>query len=221
MIGEVSTDASIDVDNPTVGNRQWITYVDIAKQNPAYPTETTIFDAFWQTLVAGKDGPGSAKAHGEYSKVFSLIIDSSTGSMPSLPGQMYSVWRQKGFFTLDSLRSRKSAKALRDIRKTFRAALQMRWFAVIEREYFALIPRGAVIGDKVAIFKDVNEPFILRSMEDKERFQLVGEGYVYEIMEGQAINIDNIPTVPILLVWVDSIKGKVLDLPPNTYAFFY
>ncbi|KAF2812630.1 HET-domain-containing protein [Mytilinidion resinicola] len=199
-LGCVTTQPVLDIDNPAQGNSQWTTYVDIAKASQSYPTETTIFDAFWQTLVAGADGSGHKKPPPEYSDAFSLILDESTGNMPSLPGQVYSVRRQKGHFTLKSLRSRNPQRTLEDLRKSFRRALRNRRFAVTSGGYFGLVPRGTMVRDKICVFELGHVPFVVRPVEDREDFQLVGECYVHGIMHGEVMERGDIEIGPVTLV---------------------
>ncbi|KAK7557144.1 heterokaryon incompatibility protein-domain-containing protein [Phyllosticta citricarpa] len=49
----------------------------------------TIFDAFWQTLVAGKDESGKQACPASWSLVFSLLLDAATGAPYALPDQTY------------------------------------------------------------------------------------------------------------------------------------
>ncbi|KAF2250393.1 HET-domain-containing protein [Trematosphaeria pertusa] len=200
MLGPLTTDASLDIDEPAQNNKQWAPYVDIAHTQGHYPDGSSIYDAFWQTLVAGKDGSGNARAPKDYSEVFSLILDSSVGNMSSLPGQTYSTRRQKGFFTLDSLRSRKPKQIYEDLQKAFRAALQNRRFAVTEKGYFALVPRGTEVGYRVCVFEHANVPYVIRCVKSDRVVELLGEAYVHGIMEGQVMGIADVTTQPITLV---------------------
>jgi hypothetical protein len=200
LLGDTVTQPVIDIDNPTEGNQAWVSYIDMAKRFEQYPSGVSVFDAFWQTLVAGSDVSGREKAPQDYSEVFSLVLDSSTGKMPSLPGQVYSPRRKKGFFTLDSLRSRKPAKTLEDLRVSFTAALRNRRFAVSERGYFGLVPRGTVAGDRVCVLEGINVPFVLRKAPEENAFELVGECYVHGIMEGEAIDRNDAPLRTIRIV---------------------
>jgi hypothetical protein len=200
VLGETVTDPVIDIDKPTVGNKAWVSYVEISKRYVQYPSDVSVFDAFWQTLVAGRDATGRERPPKDYSEVFSLILDSSTGNMPSLPGQVYSPRRQKGFFTLNSLRSRKPAKTLEELRESFRVALKNRKFCVSENGYFTLVPRGTVAGDVICVLEGINVPFIMRRAEDQDGFELVGECYVHGIMGGEVMDRGEIPLQTIRIV---------------------
>jgi hypothetical protein len=199
-LGDVTKKPSLDIDDTAQGNRAWLSYVGIAKSSQSYPTGATIFDAFWQTLVAGKDGTNIAKAPSEYSEVFSLILDESTRMMPSLPGQVYSSRRQKGYFTLDSLRTRKPRDTLEDFRKAFDSALRNRRFAVTTKGYFALVPRGSKIGDEICVFQYGLVPFIVRPTRYGVAFELIGECYVHGIMHGEVMGREDTKLEPVTLV---------------------
>jgi len=202
FVGDTIDHPVIDIDNPTQINASWMLYTEMAKNITSYPTGESIWDAFWQTLVAGKDGSFNDRAPSDYSEILSLIVDESAGQELRLPGQPYSPRRQKGFFTLRSLTTRKPKQALDDMRKAFRAALQYRRFAITKAGYFALVPRGAGIGDRVAIFQRCNIPFILRNKAaiGEENFELIGESYVHGLMKGEAWLVDDMELKKVRLV---------------------
>jgi len=201
-LGPILSNPVLDIDHPTEGNKIWVTWAEMANSYRSYPSDCTVFDAFWQTLVAGKDDLGNAKAPAEYSEAFSLVLDSATGKMPSLPGQTYSPRRQKGFFTLDNLRSRRPRKTLEDLRKSFAIATQNRRFAITAKGYFALVPRGAVAGDRICAFETGHVPFVIRQSKSGERegFELLGECYVHGVMGGEVMQVQDAPLTAINLV---------------------
>ncbi|KAF1947354.1 HET-domain-containing protein [Clathrospora elynae] len=197
-LGCVSHDPFLDIVTPQTGNRALASYVDIiheVMQNDRYPVpKTTIYDAFLQTLLAGRDGSATAPPSQEHSDVFSLILDATTGNMPSLPGQTYTLRRQKGFFTLNSLTMRTPAKTLKDLQTALSAALTMRRFAITHNRYFALVPRGTRIGDEIVILDKACVPFVVRRLCKEEegqgaRFEVLGEAYVHGVMKGEAMNM--------------------------------
>ncbi|KAH7406307.1 heterokaryon incompatibility protein-domain-containing protein [Phaeosphaeria sp. MPI-PUGE-AT-0046c] len=197
LLGDVNEQATLDIDEPQHGNASLVSCVQLVRERytpEEYPAPNiSIYDAFWQTLVAGRDGSGIACPTEEHSDVFSLILDSTTGKMPSLPGQKYNSRRQKGFFTLASLQTRRPAKTLEDLRTAIRAALTMRRFAVTQRGYFALVPRGAREGDEIVVFEKACVPFVVReAYYDNgtcQGYELLGETYVHGIMKGEAMNM--------------------------------
>ncbi|KAF2874068.1 heterokaryon incompatibility protein-domain-containing protein [Massariosphaeria phaeospora] len=199
QVGCIVEVASLDADDPTQGNKAWGGFVGLARGQEKYPSGASVYEAFWRTLVANKSSDGLGEAPSEYDEVFSLILDSSTGVMPSLPGQMYSVRRQKGFFTLNNLRSRKPQKVLKELRQSFRAALQNRRFAVTQKGYFALLPRGAKVADSICVFDQAPVPFLIRKAP-QEGFQILGETYVHGIMHGEVMTTENAALEQITLV---------------------
>lgn len=104
ILGDVTENPTLDIDDPRSGNSDWASNIELVKgffNTQDYPQQgISVYDAFWQTLIAGRDGSGAAAPTQEHSDVFSLILDSTTGEMPSLPGQAYSPRRLSGHFKL-------------------------------------------------------------------------------------------------------------------------
>ena len=213
-LSPVSKDPVLCIDAFNMTENEWACYTDLADNsvsNTAYSVPTdTVYNAFFQTLMAGRDGTGISALSPDHSEVFSLILDSTTGRKPSLPGQTYSIRREKGHFTLASLVAQKGAKVrkpvqvLEDMRIALRAALHMRRFAVTRRGYFALVPRGARAGDEVVVFERACVPFVVRkvveSSVDNEIFELVGETYVHGIMKGESMGMQELTLRDVTLV---------------------
>jgi hypothetical protein len=61
-----------------------------------------------------------------------------------------------------------------------------RCFGIIKKGYFALLSKNAEVGDHVVIFLGGNVPFVLRKVASEHtlEYKLVGECYVYGVMEG-------------------------------------
>jgi hypothetical protein len=67
-----------------------------------------------------------------------------------------------------------------------------RQLILTERGYFGLAPHGAKPGDSVLCFLGSRVPYILRKVEDcskstQDRYELIGESYIYGLMEGEAL----------------------------------
>ena len=206
-IGTMCENAIIDIENLQLNRELWISYIKLAcDSSPTnqYPGHgISIFDAFWQTLVAGRDGTGIAAPTKDHEEVVSLLLDSVTGRKPSLPGQSYSIRHQKGFFNMNNLRSRKPAKVLADLMVAYRAAMQMRKFAVTRKGYFGLVPRGTREGDEVVIFEKACVPFVVRKADgplDQAKYELLGEAYVHGIMHAEAMRRKDIALEVITIV---------------------
>jgi hypothetical protein len=217
-IGAASKDPDFCVDAANLATNTW------ASSNATYSAANdSVYSAFFQTLMAGRDGTGTGLLSPNHSEVFGLILDETihhqdcqstdhTSCPPklSLPGQTHSARRKKGFFKLESLvagkgkKVRKPVQVLEDMRVALRAALHMRRFAVTRRGYFALIPRGAREGDEVVVFEKCCVPFLIRRAQesgvDGEVFELVGETYVYGIMKGEAMEVLDLPLKDVTLV---------------------
>jgi hypothetical protein len=187
------------IDEANLNKNEWANYTGLADNTLSKATYSapnqSVYNAFFQTLMAGCDGTGAVALSSEHSEVFSLILDSTTSQKPSLPGQMYSIRREKGHFTLQSLVAKKGAKVrrpvqvLEDLRIALRAALHMRRFAVTKRGYFALMPRGTREGGEILVFEKACMPFIVRRFDEHGKncgvFQLLGETYVHGDHEGR------------------------------------
>jgi hypothetical protein len=202
MLGDIVSEATLDIETPQSGNQSWSPNIQLIKyhyKHHTYPlSDCSIFDAFWRTLLAGRDASGTSAPTNEHSDVFSLILDSTTGQMPSLPGQTYTPRRQKGFFTLNNLRSRRPAKILEDLRTAMRAALTMRRFGITEKGYFALVPRGTRERDQIVVFEGACVPFMVRRVENG--YELVGEAYVHGVMEGEVLGTADVIVEDVTLV---------------------
>lgn len=210
-LGPVSETPSLSIISPESSNTDLLACVELISKahtnDPNPNTITSIFDDLLQTLVAGRDSTGTAPITSEHSEVFSLILDSTTGKMPSLSGQTYSPRRQKGFFTLKNLETRKPAKILEDLESAMRSALTMRRFAITERGCLALVPRGSKEGDYLVVYEKACVPFVIRrtgemvlidtessEMEIRRNLkverlanELIGEAYVHGVMQGQLL----------------------------------
>ncbi|KAL6712375.1 WD repeat-containing protein jip5 [Coniothyrium glycines] len=207
QLGRVCQDPVVDIYDPQASNRDLASCLDMIHDVPTSLLHAAhgmkVYDAFLYTLLAGRDGSGVLPPSQDHSEVFSLIIDSISGHLETLPGQTYSPRRQKGYFTLDSLRTRKPAKTLKDLAAALRAALKMRRFAITLKGHFALVPRGAQKGDAVVVLEDTCVPFVLRRVCDnaaRKRFELLGESYVHGIMKGEVMSQQDIELEEITLV---------------------
>ncbi|KAF3045610.1 WD repeat-containing protein jip5 [Didymella heteroderae] len=122
QIGAVSKDTVLCVDPAQLPANTWASYTELADNpvsNATYSAiNDSVYNAFFQTLMAGRDGTGTASPSPDHSEVFSLILDKTTrttNGRPSLPGQTYSVRRKKGHFTLNSLVAEKGKKVRRPV----------------------------------------------------------------------------------------------------------
>ena len=162
-----------------------------------YPAPCGLFDAFWLTLVAGKDHSGKTKAPADYAPIFALLIDSITGYTPSFPDQP-SAQRK---LTLENLKTRRPGRMYREIQIAFEIAVQGRRFGTTANRYMGLFPRGTRAGDEICVFAGPCVPFVVRPVEGEIGvFQLVGECYVHGIMRGEIMSMDDFEMQGIELV---------------------
>jgi hypothetical protein len=199
ILGHCSRDPVLSIDDPPQSNSDLKLYAElvlgVGRTHTYLVLGTSTYDAFLHTLLAGRDGSGVASPSTDHSEVFGLILDATTGRSLSLPGQTMSPRRQKGYFNLDSLKTRKPAKTLEDLETALQAALKMRRFAVTEKGYFALVPRGAQVGDKLAVFDRACVPFVIRGRQaegHRKKFELLGEAYVHGVMKGEVMAMEDI-----------------------------
>ncbi len=174
-----------DVTSPTA--RFVLESMRIAVQNCyPYPSDSGLFDAFWHTLVAGKDHPGIVKAPFDFAEIFALLLDSASGTSPSMPNQPTPNRR----LTLDNLKIRRPSHIYRRMQASFTAAVKGRTFGTTSRGYMGLFPRGTKIGDQICVFIGGHIPFTIRPQTQGTTgspYQLVGECYVHGIMDGEVM----------------------------------
>lgn len=156
-------------------------------------SETGLFFAFWQTLVAGKDESGRMKAPtDEFAPIFALLFDCATGQSPSIPDQPPSHPNPKRRLTLDKLKFRRPKKTYRQMQLAFSAAVTARRFATTTKGYMGLVPRGGMLGDEVCVILGAHVPFLVRRVPHDEagtdRYQLLGECYLQGIMNGEVMD---------------------------------
>ncbi|RYP15309.1 hypothetical protein DL765_005790 [Monosporascus sp. GIB2] len=61
-----------------------------------------------------------------------------------------------------------------------------RSFAITDRGYYGLVPRISKPGDVCCWLHGANVPFVLRAQDADHNFRLIGEAYVFGLMQGQA-----------------------------------
>lgn len=161
-----------------------------------YPSVSGLFDAFWQTLVAGKDDSGKMKAPSEFAAIFALLIDRATGSSPAMPDQP----NPKRKLTVENLKVRRPGQTYRQMQIAFEAAVKGRRFGTTPKRYMGLFPRGTNPGDEICIFSGGHVPFVVRRQVTSGLYQLVGECYVHGIMKGEAMQMRGLEMKDIELI---------------------
>lgn len=187
-----------DLSNPKSPTSEFITksiHLAIQHCHP-YPSNSGLFDAFWQTLVARKDDSGRMKAPSDFAAIFALLIDTVTGSSPSIPDQP----NPKRKLTLRNLDSRRPSRTYRQMQVAFEAAVRARVFGITAKRFMGLFPRGTKVGDEICIFAGGHIPFLVRRQATSGSYQLVGECYVHGIMNGEAMQMTGLEMRDIDLV---------------------
>lgn len=185
---------------PTTATSRFITQsmTMATQQCTSYISSNTggLFSAFWQTLVAGKDKSGKMKApNDEFAPIFSLLFDCATGQSPSIPDQPPPHPNPRNRLTLDKLNFRRPKRTYRQMELAFSAAVTARRFATTKKGYMGLTPRGAMLGDEIAVILGASVPFLVRRVvlphehneARNDRYQLLGECYLHGIMSGEVM----------------------------------
>ncbi|KAI1482286.1 heterokaryon incompatibility protein-domain-containing protein [Daldinia eschscholtzii] len=176
--------------NPFEENRDLRTCIELCEDLNEYPGSSTVFDAFWHTLVADKDEVGIRRSPDSFAEIFSLLLDESSGKSPTLPGQTYTT-RQKrpegrGKLTLAHLDSRTPGRTFQEVRIALRNAMRNRRLRITSQGFLGLFPSQTQYGDTIYILKGCGVPFVVR-VHDGRRVRLIGECYVHGIMRGEVM----------------------------------
>ncbi len=164
-----------------------------------YPSSKwTLFEAFCQTLVAGKDHSNLAKAPNEYLPIFALLFDTATQSSPSFPDQPPPTVKRR--LTLENLQRRSPARTYRHMQVAMKAAVNRRRLGVTTQQYLGLFPRGTKAGDHVCVLIGACVPFVIRWHESKDAYQLIGECYVHGIMDGEVDDMKDLQKREIYII---------------------
>lgn len=199
------TEPDLTFINPASTNHTLIASAQFASHLQTYPNSDTVFNAFWRTLVAGKDGSGRFKCPQSFAEIFCLLLDESTGLSPTLPGQTYST-RQKlprgrGRLELTHLNSRTYAQIYQEVRTSMTRALRNRRLGITKKGYLGLFPAQSKEEDSVYVLHSCNVPFLIRSTGSTIPLsRLVGECFVYGAMEGEAVAGEDTGLESIVLV---------------------
>ncbi|TGO47376.1 hypothetical protein BCON_0280g00030 [Botryotinia convoluta] len=190
--------------NPHNGNKSLLELWTFVSKSKHYPTSHTVFHAFWQTLVGSKTDSGRLPCPDSFAEIISLLLDASTGQSPSLAGQTYSPRQQKplgkGRLELANLAQRVPGQTFQEVREAMKFVLKNRRWGITRKGYFGLFPRYAGEGDIVYVMDGCDVPYLLREVDGENRFRLVGECYVFGIMDGEAVGGEGFAFEEIILV---------------------
>ncbi|KAF7937289.1 uncharacterized protein EAE98_001603 [Botrytis deweyae] len=190
--------------DPHTNNNMLLELWTFVSKSKRYPTSHTVFHAFWQTLVGSKTESGKLPCPDSFAEIISLLLDASTGQTPSLEGQTYSPRQQKplgkGRLELANLARRLPGQIFQELREAMKFVLKNRRWGITRKGYFGLFPRYAEEGDVVYVMEGCDVPYLLREVDEKNRFRLVGECYVFGIMDGEAVGGEGFAFEEIVLV---------------------
>ncbi|KAF7949122.1 hypothetical protein EAE96_008291 [Botrytis aclada] len=190
--------------NPQNGNKSLLKLWTFISTSKHYPTSHTVFHAFWQTLVGSKTDSGRLPCPNSFAEIISLLLDASTGQAPSLAGQTYSPRQQKppgkGRLELANLAQRVPGQAFQELREAMKFVLKNRRWGITSKGYFGLFPRYAEKDDIVYVMDGCDVPYLLREVDGEGRFRLVGECYVFGIMDGEAVEREDVVFGEIVLI---------------------
>ncbi|TGO18457.1 hypothetical protein BPAE_0382g00020 [Botrytis paeoniae] len=190
--------------NPHNGNKSLLELWTFVSESKHYPTSHTVFHAFWQTLVGSKADSGRLRCPDSFAEIISLLLDASTGRSPSLAGQTYSLRQQKplekGRLELANLARRVPGQTFQELREAMKFVLKNRRWGITGKGCFGLFPRYAEERDIVYVMDGCDVPYLLREVDGEGRFRLVGECYVFGIMDGEAVGGEGFAFEEIVLV---------------------
>ncbi|KAF7897186.1 hypothetical protein EAF00_005414 [Botryotinia globosa] len=190
--------------NPHNRNKSLLELWTFVSKLKHYPTSHTVFHAFWQTLVGSKIDSGRFPCPDSFAEIISLLLDASTGQSPSLAGQTYSLRQKrppgKGRLELANLAQRVPGHTFREVREAMKFVLKNRRWGITRKGYFGLFPRYAEEGDIVCVMDGCVVPYLLRQVDGEGRYRLVGECYVFGIMDGEAVGGEGFAFEEIILV---------------------
>ncbi len=135
-------------------------------------------EAFWVTLVAGR-GPKGSTLPSWYNRAFKYcLLLSPTGNINTNR-------------IIDEIEAEGQGSLVIDFLRRVQSVIWNRKFFVSSNNtYIGLVPPAAQVGDLICILYGCTVPVVLRRLEDidgKEYFQVVGESYVYRMMDGEAL----------------------------------
>ena len=150
-------------------------------------------DTIWRTLCADRDDRGEpAPPVYRVAMLHLLQISSETtkpGDSANLLEHMSSIDIEELLDTKIPDHVKKFLEVARDViwnRRTFRSKVN----DDTERPLMGLIPQNAKVGDQVCILYGCSVPVVLRKLPSSNNefcWQLIGDAYVYGIMDGEAI----------------------------------
>jgi hypothetical protein len=134
-------------------------------------------EKLWRTLVADRSPDGSPpKSWYQRACLYTLAQTSSTGVLD----------------TSALIRSGGPSIMVEFLERVQSVVWNRKFFTTIGRNLFGLGPDGLQNGDAVAVLYGCSVPVILRPVENRMHYKLVGECYIHGLMDGQAVTDPNL-----------------------------
>jgi hypothetical protein len=134
-------------------------------------------EKLWRTLVADRSPDGSPpKSWYQRACLYALAQTSSTGVLD----------------TSALIRSGGPSIMVEFLERVQSVVWNRKFFTTSVRNLFGLGPDGLQNGDAVAVLYGCSVPVILRPVENRMHYKLVGECYIHGLMDGQAVTDPNL-----------------------------
>lgn len=134
-------------------------------------------EKLWRTLVADRSPDGSPpKSWYQRACLYTLAQTSSTGVLD----------------TSALIRSGGPSIMVEFLERVQSVVWNRKFFTTSVRNLFGLGPDGLQNGDAVAVLYGCSVPVILRPVENRMHYKLVGECYIHGLMDGQAVTDPNL-----------------------------
>lgn len=141
------------------------------------------FDQYWRTMLVGRSSKGTrlsdvdGEAFRQYCDLMEQLLDKGPELHSRLKEQQHVLY------------------AIEPLLGSFAVSL---WFCVTKNDRLAQVPKHVVVGDEICVFQGGEVPFVVRRLQNGH-FKLIGECYVNGVMDGEAIEGDDLVTQTIEL----------------------
>ena len=200
-IGEVSRHTQISDTCAVIKSWKLLTNPFLQDSKP-YPTGELYQDVFWRTVVGDLIRTGTAPNTRETKSSYRRATKDDYESY-----RAWSMWSRcisrDTFSRTASFSQRDLDEGISGVHHALKTATASRRFFLSKSGYMGIGPRTTVVGDRVHVFKGGNVPFIVRKdglvTADGDRdisdpsdtpvgdsFRLIGDCFVYGLMDGEA-----------------------------------
>jgi hypothetical protein len=159
------------------GGIVWREALHMAGWNERSDKFDSVPERLWRTLVADRSPDGSPpKSWYQRACLYTLAQTSSTRVLD----------------TSALIKSGGPSIMVEFLERVQSVVWNRKFFSTSSRNMFGLGPDGLQSGDVVAVLYGCSVPVILRAMEDRMHYKLVGECYIHGLMDGQAVTDPNL-----------------------------